>query len=901
MKHTIWAWGSGLLAVSCRLLALGASGTAAAQDYCHVRTFNMNDGLPSNNIAGIDQSRDGMMWIATWNGLCSYDGYRFTTFRQLADGDELSTQRIAMIKADSQGHLWTKTYDGGLYLLDMGTGRFIDVGREIERRYGQRPAPRNIYALDNGYTWITDETGRMNLRVNDRQATCMDSIEVYGNTKPLFGRYIKKVEMDRQGREWIITDRGMALYGSNYTRTGTFEQLTPPTAKSQKPIANNQQQALIAQAAPQLAAATEKTFRDRQGNIWFTTQYGLSLACFSDEPVSYWPVADGQAVRSVLCKKDGTVWAGTYDGSIRVFRNDGQPAGWLNSRGQVVSGSTRFSHHLYALFEDSRGWVWIGTKGDGIYVIRGSEVSHYLPDATDRFALNHADIYHFDEDRWGHIWIATFGGGVNIYMPERAQFIHRGNELKGYPEGFAKVRRITHDRQGTMLIASTSGLLTGRPNGQDGVAKTRFYKTNRRQGEPTSLRTDDVMQTLVTRSGRVYVATQGGNVQMLTSASLLQDQLQFQPVDALNHTTADALSLIEDVQGDIWVVRTTGVERYRPATGEVSPFQAPHSHNDVELTEALPTADGAGHLWMAALGGVLTFDIHHMHKSQYVPPLVFTHVVFQGEQTTHPILNRQRLEISSDHRSLTIGFAALDYSGHELIQYAYQMDEESTWNHIGFSQLAPGIHTLAIKSTNSDGVWTDNVVRLQLDVKPLLWERTWVRILALITVIALMTAIILTYMRHRQHTKERERRLENILRQYRELQEQVSHGQVAHEYRLEEPKIKDADEEMMERLMAFIEQHIGDEEMKIEDMADAVGLGRTVFYGKIKSLVGVSPSDFLRQVRMKRAEQLVAHSKMTFAEIAYSIGFTDPKYFSKCFKKETGMTPSEYRTQKVEN
>ena len=52
---------------------------------------------------------------------------------------------------------------------------------------------------------------------------------------------------------------------------------------------------------------------------------------------------------------------------------------------------------------------------------------------------------------------------------------------------------------------------------------------------------------------------------------------------------------------------------------------------------------------------------------------------------------------------------------------------------------------------------------------------------------------------------------------------------------------------------------------------------------------------------MKRAEQLVAHSKMTFAEIAYSIGFTDPKYFSKCFKKETGMTPSEYRTQKVEN
>ena len=105
----------------------------------------------------------------------------------------------------------------------------------------------------------------------------------------------------------------------------------------------------------------------------------------------------------------------------------------------------------------------------------------------------------------------------------------------------------------------------------------------------------------------------------------------------------------------------------------------------------------------------------------------------------------------------------------------------------------------------------------------------------------------------------------------------------------------DEDEVMMNRLMAFIEEHISDEELKIDDMAEAVGLGRTVFYEKIRHLVGVSPSDFLRQVRMQRAQQLIARSKMTVSEIAYSIGFTDPKYFTKCFKKVTGMTPSEYR------
>jgi AraC-like DNA-binding protein len=100
---------------------------------------------------------------------------------------------------------------------------------------------------------------------------------------------------------------------------------------------------------------------------------------------------------------------------------------------------------------------------------------------------------------------------------------------------------------------------------------------------------------------------------------------------------------------------------------------------------------------------------------------------------------------------------------------------------------------------------------------------------------------------------------------------------------------------MLNTLRLFIEQHISDSNLKIEDMAETVNMGRTVFYEKIRELVGVSPSDFLRQVRMERARQLVAKSRMSIAEVAYAVGFTDPKYFSKCFKKETGMTPSEYR------
>ena len=57
----------------------------------------------------------------------------------------------------------------------------------------------------------------------------------------------------------------------------------------------------------------------------------------------------------------------------------------------------------------------------------------------------------------------------------------------------------------------------------------------------------------------------------------------------------------------------------------------------------------------------------------------------------------------------------------------------------------------------------------------------------------------------------------------------------------------------------------------------------------------MSPSDFLRHIRMQRAADLIAGSKLNFSQIAFNVGFSDPKYFTKCFKKETGMTPSEYR------
>ena len=276
----------------------------------------------------------------------------------------------------------------------------------------------------------------------------------------------------------------------------------------------------------------------------------------------------------------------------------------------------------------------------------------------------------------------------------------------------------------------------------------------------------------------------------------------------------------------------------------------------------------------------------------------------------------------------TLHFAALDYADNYLMKYAYRLDDEDDgWNYIGntphisFSNLSPGEHVLVVKSTNCDGVWAENETRLTIYVQPMWWERLWVQLLGLLFVVGLATAAVLTYLRHRRHTKEREQRLENITRQYRELQESVVEvspqpsdissqpsdissqtsdispqtSDISHHYHLEEPKIVNEDDEMMDRLMQFIESRISDDELKIEEMAEAVGMSRSVFFVKIKSLVGMAPIDFLRHLRMERAKQLVELSTMNVSQIAYAVGFTDPKYFTRCFKKEMGCTPTELR------
>lgn len=113
--------------------------------------------------------------------------------------------------------------------------------------------------------------------------------------------------------------------------------------------------------------------------------------------------------------------------------------------------------------------------------------------------------------------------------------------------------------------------------------------------------------------------------------------------------------------------------------------------------------------------------------------------------------------------------------------------------------------------------------------------------------------------------------------------------------RIAQPKITSEDEKFVDKATAYVEQHMQDAALSVEQMAADMGMSRVQLYRRLVSVAGKTPSEFIRLVRLRHAARLLRESQMTVSEIAYKVGFSSPRYFSRCFKELFGYMPTEYK------
>lgn len=1025
---------------------------AQAQPICTVRMFGTENGLPASNVSGITQSTDNLIWITTWNGLSCYDGYRFTTFRNIPGHDsQLTTNHLISVMPAPDGDLWTTAYSDDVYMFDSHKCQYVNVSSMIASKFKNKFSLRKIYPLANGDTWMVG-------KYNDHYRLPKGRVE----DASAFERYylpgtLNKVMLDKNGREWLLSDQGAFLFASSgklrkmtslwidfvenacgmqwlvsidgkllklkgydskpvsivlnssigkvndvkvvskvylvmatdkgllvyNMKTGTEKLLNvqwPGNPDSSvktmfadsrhrlwcfndgmgvtvldtdlsvvhlavseggsqftvadKPIFHEDshhtvwlapkdgafsyydesRRILVPQSLPardfggEVIPRVRKGFSDHQGNLWLIYPHNLSLVSFSYSSVLQINLGNRRDTRSVLQDHEGNILLGTVDGDIVKYSPDGKFIGYLAPDGTWQQEKSTFSIHIYALYEDRKNRLWIGTKGEGLYCVDHGRLLRFRHADTNSYTLNSDEIYDVCEDNRGRLLVGTFNGGLNVTADDiysqqdisEMRFLNFNNDLKGYPgELFSKVRRIEVLPSGVVVLSTTQGLLTysDRYTYPDRI---RFYVSRPSQSE-TSLYSSDVMQTQAGKDGRMYVVTLGGGIQCTDIRSLLQDNLNFKPVEDKDGNTniqqfssGSILSMVAVNNGDIWIVGESrmaclgknGLKEY--GSDEIG---------GVNIAEAMPSHNkNTDRVVIATEGGAISFLPQKMDRSSYEPNIVFTSIRYMDRDIEQPILNVPKLDVDVEHRSFSLFFSALDYSSHSSvsaqaencgIRYAYRIDDgEWTYvhpgsNNVSFNHFPAGTHTVTVRSTNGDGVWMNNQRSLVIYASPTFLESWWGRAIIWILAALIVLVVVKTYMKRRTTEIEEE------------ATEKADAGKVR--YLLRKPEVVDEDKAFMDKLLAFIEEHIDDAELKVDDMAVALSMGRSTFYARLKQIADMSPNDFLRHIRMKRAEDLVRDTRMTFSQIAYAVGFSDPKYFGKCFKKQTGLSPSEYR------
>jgi len=119
-------------------------------------------------------------------------------------------------------------------------------------------------------------------------------------------------------------------------------------------------------------------------------------------------------------------------------------------------------------------------------------------------------------------------------------------------------------------------------------------------------------------------------------------------------------------------------------------------------------------------------------------------------------------------------------------------------------------------------------------------------------------------------------------------------------FEIKELNYTSLDEDFLKRAINCVHKHLDDSDFDQPQMMDELGAAKSTLYKKLKSLTGLNPSAFIRNIRLKAACQIIEEKKrVRISELAYAVGFRDAKYFSSCFRKEFGIQPKEYMSRFV--
>lgn len=586
------------------------------------------------------------------------------------------------------------------------------------------------------------------------------------------------------------------------------------------------------------------------------------------------------------------------DSDARLWISWGEQIGSRDGGGELICydqmGNPLKSYHfpsvVYAMYEDKAHNLWLGSRADGLVILKpdgrgGYTTYRYRQDELEG-ALSHNRIFDIKGDSHGRVWIATLGGGVNV-VEQGYDVAHLSFHAPAhYPLQHNPRVRTLLETDDAMLIGTDDGLLKTK---MDSTLDAMRFTNLSDIAEPV-MPAREMIHLAKCANGKILLSSFGKGIYAFDNATD-----SFQPYVADDIASKQAVySMLEGEEDDLWVVAQTALLHYdkdlQRATKPVS--------GSLTMIETRPLNDAHGYRWFATTEGALRLNKEYAtHVSKPARAVRFTELnSHQADTTKKRLLSMADsvLRLNPDERTITLAVSALRYGEMEGIRYAWRMaGVQEEWvafdrpNELMLHDLKPGHWVLEVRSTDGSGRWLDNVGRIGLDVAFLWHETQTARGLFGLLVIASILATTWLLLRFKKLKSMYDRLLNSQLM----VAVQTSMTELKPEESLTE-----ADRQFIETLNRKIGEKIDDADFSIDALAAMFNMSRSAFYRRLKSVVGQSPVEYLKEYRLQYAtELLLQDAEKTVATIAYESGFSSPQYFSNVFRKRYHMTPNEWR------
>lgn len=912
----------GILLLTCLWVCLSAN----TQSFCKLTDYSRMADTPKG-ITCILQDGQGLLWMASTNGIYRYDGYEWRNFKSHSgDGLRLKTNNVRNIYLSEGGNIWC-FIDNRAILFDLQKYRFVDVLAEYENHIGQQLTITKILTMGNGSTWfITDDANVLTID-NDyaRQVYHVMKSANYNDTN---------IYDDEQGHTWITTPQATYTYVNHKLRKqnninkrndAALQKTLPPMPKdidyqyedafNTTWLFSKMGQVYYIEKNDSLPHQYDgininpynaySKIRDNKGNLWLIHNQKLIRLSFGEQLYQSFPLGQVLSLSCGMKDRKGRLWLSDKDkGRVMLYTPDWHLLGYLASDGTLCTLQCLFKSPVYSMLQDHNGNIWLGTQ-DG-ELIRLRETTTGIFRVENFITLEKQKISDIKEDFQGRLWIATDKEGILcITHPndDKPNFLHSGSGLNGFLPSFChKTYTVLPTHDGHLLVGTAEGLYVADIRSND-VGNTLFKEHHREANRKQSISCSHVNSLTETANHRIFAITESGGINEIVTANLMADHLDFRHYGTSTGLPSDqSRNIFADKQGRLWIVYDDVLVNFI-ADDKVHLYNLYFRNQHLAFTDMKPLQLKEG-LWLLGTEkGAVVADLKQLENKSlsFIPPIVLTKVNIDGLQIDNAPQQTDTILLHPGQRNVNLTFATLNYDYPQRVLYAFRMGDNKLWNNmtdgersIFMANLEPGTYILEIRSTNGYGQWMPNEHKVVVIVSPTFWQTNKAKLLIAI-IILLVTAVIgytiyyiLRIRRQRHETMDYYLALLNKKEETKQLiepqPEQIMTASVSEE-----------DEAFMKRLVVYIEENIGNSDASLKDMAAATATSRSSLHRKINRLTGMTPMDFLREARMRKACQLLKENNMAIVDIAYACGYSDPKYFSKSFKKDTGRTPSQYR------